>query len=109
MKMSANPLQACLDILISPAVAFDTIKEKKGWSWLPFVLLISSTLALFMYYFNTVDFAWLKETMLNQAAASKPMTDDELKAVAMFYEKVVDGQGKSRDRFSRIGALDPDS
>ncbi|NQZ23320.1 MAG: YIP1 family protein [Colwellia sp.] len=87
MKMSANPLQACLDILISPAVVFDTIKEKKGWSWLPFVLLISSTLALFMYYFNTVDFAWLKETMLNQAAASQPMTDDELKAVAMFYEK----------------------
>ncbi|NRA18897.1 MAG: DUF1653 domain-containing protein [Oceanospirillaceae bacterium] len=32
-----------------------------------------------------------------------------VRPVAMFYEKVVDEQGKSRDRFSRIGALDPDS
>jgi hypothetical protein len=87
MKMSANPLQACLDTLLSPSVAFDTIKEKKGWSWLPFILLISSTLALFFYYFNSVDFVWLKELMLNQAAASKPMTDDELKAIGSFYKK----------------------
>jgi hypothetical protein len=87
MKMSANPLQACLDTILSPTVAFDTIKEKKGWSWLPFILLTSSTFILFMYYFSVVDFAWLKEQMLNQAAASKPMTDDELKAVASFYEK----------------------
>ncbi|MBA6397968.1 YIP1 family protein [Colwellia sp. BRX10-4] len=87
MKMSANPFQACLDTILSPTVAFDTIKEKKGWSWLPFVLLTSSTFVLFLYYFNVVDFAWLKETMLNQAAASKPMTDDELKAIGSFYEK----------------------
>jgi hypothetical protein len=87
MKMSANPMQACLDTILSPSVAFDTIKEKKGWSWLPFILLISSTFLLFMYYFSVVDFSWLKEQMINQAAASKPMTDDELKAVASFYEK----------------------
>jgi hypothetical protein len=87
MKMSANPFQACLDTILSPTVAFDTIKEKKGWSWLPFIILLTSTFALFLYYFNTVDFTWLKEQMLNQAAASKPMTDDELKAIAGFYEK----------------------
>ena len=87
MKMSANPLQACLDILISPTVAFDTIKEKKGWSWLPFILLSTSSFLLFMYYFNAVDFAWLKEQMINQVEASKPMTDDELKAISSFYEK----------------------
>jgi len=87
MKMSANPLQACLDTLLSPVVAFDTIKEKKGWSWLPFILLSSSSFFLFMYYFNVVDFAWLKEQMINQVAASKPMTDDELKAISSFYVK----------------------
>ncbi len=87
MKMSANPFQACLDTILSPSVAFDTIKEKKGWSWLPFILLITSTFVLFLYYFNAVDFAWLKEQMINQAAASKPMTDDELKTIASFYEK----------------------
>ena len=87
MKMSANPFQACLDTILSPSVAFDTIKEKKGWSWLPFILLITSKFVLFLYYFNAVDFAWLKEQMLNQAAASKPMTDDELKTIGSFYEK----------------------
>jgi hypothetical protein len=87
MKMSSNPLQACLDTLLSPSVAFDTIKEKKGWSWLPFILLTSTSFCLFMYYFNVVDFAWLKEQMLNQAAASKPMTDDELKTISSFYVK----------------------
>jgi hypothetical protein len=87
MKMSANPFQACLDTILSPTVAFDTIKEKKGWSWLPFILLTSSTFFLFLYYFNVVDFSWLKEQMLNQAAASKPMTDDELKTMASIYEK----------------------
>lgn len=87
MKMSANPFQACLDTILSPSVAFDTIKEKKGWSWLPFILLITSTFVLFLYYFNAVDFAWLKEQMINQAAASKPMTDDDLKVMASIYEK----------------------
>jgi len=87
MKMSANPIQACLDTILSPSVAFDTIKEKKGWSWLPFIILTSSTFLLFMYYFNVVDFAWLKEQMLNQAAASKPMTDDELKTISAVYVK----------------------
>ncbi|MDP7593328.1 MAG: YIP1 family protein, partial [Litorilituus sp.] len=87
MKTSANPIQACLDALMSPSVAFDTIKEKKGWSWLPFILLTSSSLCLFFYYFNIVDFAWLKEQMINQVAASKPMTDDELNAVSGFYER----------------------
>jgi len=87
MKISANPLQACLDTLLSPSVAFDTIKEKKGWSWLPFVLLSSSSFFIFMYYFNVVDFSWLKEQMLSQAAASNPMTDDELKAMSSFYVK----------------------
>ncbi|MFT5294258.1 MAG: hypothetical protein ACI9YH_000264 [Colwellia sp.] len=87
MKMSANPFQACLDTILSPTIAFDTIKEKKGWSWLPFILLITSTFVLFLYYFNAVDFVWLKEQMINQAAASKPMTDDDLKNIASFYEK----------------------
>jgi hypothetical protein len=87
MKMSANPIQACLDTILSPAVAFDSIKDKKGWSWLPFLLLASSSFMLFVYYFNVVDFSWFKEQMLDQLAASKPMTDDELKAVSGFYEK----------------------
>ena len=49
--MSSNPINACLDILTSPRDTFDTLKDKKAWSWFPFGLVITSTVALFLYYF----------------------------------------------------------
>lgn len=70
MKMSANPIQACVDALISPSAAFNAVSEKKGWSWLPFILLIGTTAGMFFYYYNMVDFAWLKEQMINAMVAS---------------------------------------
>jgi len=87
MKMSANPVQACLDTLVSPEMAFNTVKDKKGWSWLPFVLMISTTIAVFVYYFNAVDFTWLRESMLNALASSGDMSDEEIKATGEFYKK----------------------
>lgn len=77
MKISANPIQACIDVLVSPSSAFIAVKEKKGWSWLPFILLVGTTVAVFMYYYSVVDFAWLKEQMINGMAASGK-TDEEI-------------------------------
>ena len=87
MTLSTNPFQACLDVLFSPVTAFNTVKEKKGWSWLPFILLLISTIAMFGYYFNVVDFPWLKEQFVNSLAASGDMSDDQIKAASAFYEK----------------------
>ncbi|MBL4909863.1 MAG: YIP1 family protein [Alteromonadaceae bacterium] len=70
MTLSANPIQACIDTLVSPATAFATIKEKKSWSWLPFILVVGATFSLFMYFYQTVDFNWMIEQMADGMAAS---------------------------------------
>ncbi|GAA5138177.1 YIP1 family protein [Thalassotalea piscium] len=80
--MSANPLQACFDVLLSPAKAFSSVKDKKGWAWLPFFLVIASTSAVFVHYFSVVDINWFQEQSLEQAAAMTGMTYDELKAAS---------------------------
>lgn len=85
--MSANPLQASLDMLISPKVALEAVKDKKGWWLVPFVLCTSSIIALFLYYFASVDFAWLKETMIDQMAVKGDMSDEELQAVSEYLTK----------------------
>jgi hypothetical protein len=85
--MSANPIQACIDTLISPTAAFNTVKDKKGWSWIPFIILTSVTVAILFYYFSAVDFEWLKQQLLDDIAKSKPMTDEELKTSASFFKK----------------------
>ncbi len=79
MKLSANPIQACIDTLVSPTTAFTTIKEKKGWSWLPFILVISATFLMLLYFFQSVDFKWMIEQMADGMAA-KGQSDDEIKA-----------------------------
>ena len=84
--MSSNPLQACLDILTSPRDTFDAIKDKKGWSWAPFGLVVVSTIALFLYYFSVVDFEWMLDQMLEQMA-TKEMSAEELQAAQEFMTK----------------------
>ncbi|XQW84599.1 YIP1 family protein [Thalassotalea piscium] len=78
--MSANPVQACLDVLVSPQSAFTTVKDKKGWAWLPFFLVIAMTSVVFVYYFNVVDIDWFQDQSLEQAAAFTGMSYEELKA-----------------------------
>jgi hypothetical protein len=85
--MSTNPLYASLDMLISPVTALETVKDKKGWWLVPFVLCTGSLVGLFLYYFANVDFAWLKETMVDQMALNKDMSDEELQAVSDYFTK----------------------
>ena len=85
--MSTNPLYASLDMLISPVTALETVKDKKGWWLVPFVLCTGSLVGLFLYYFANVDFAWLKETMVDQMALNKDMRDEELQAVSDYFTK----------------------
>ncbi|MEZ8132651.1 MAG: hypothetical protein ACI8WL_000277 [Polaribacter sp.] len=85
--MSSNPLQACLDILTSPRDTFDAIKDKKGWSWAPFGLVVVSTIALFLYYFSVVDFEWMLDQMLEQMAVQNEMSAEQLQATQEFMTK----------------------
>ena len=79
--MSSNSLQACVDILTSPRETFDALKDKKNWSWVPFGLVIVSSIALFLYYFSAVDFEWMMDQMLDE------MSGEELQAAQEFMTK----------------------
>lgn len=85
--MSSNSLQASVDILTSPRETFDALKDKKGWSWTPFGLVIASSVALFLYYFSVVDFEWMIEQMLEKMAAQGDMSGEELQATQEFMTK----------------------
>ena len=85
--MSSNSLTACLDILTSPLDTFDTIKDKKGWSWAPFGLVTASTIALFLYYFSVVDFEWMINQIFEQMATQQEMSAEELQAAQAFMSK----------------------
>ena len=85
--MSSNSLQACVDILTSPRETFDALKDKKNWSWVPFGLVIASSIALFLYYFSAVDFEWMMDQMLDQMAAQNEMSAEELQATQEFMTK----------------------
>lgn len=78
--MSSNPIQACFDVLLAPTKAFATVKDKKGWTWLPFFLVLGMTSAVFVHYFSVVDINWFQDQSLEQAAAMTGMSYEELKA-----------------------------
>lgn len=76
---STNPMQACLDIFTAPSIAFNNVKGKKGWAWLPFFLVISVTAGVFVHYFSVVDINWFQEQSLEQTAALTGMSYEEIK------------------------------
>lgn len=84
--MSANPIQACLDVLMAPTNAFTNIKDKKGWAWVPFFLVIVMTSVVFVHYFSIVNIDWYQDQSLEQAAAMTGMSFEELKAASPAVE-----------------------
>lgn len=50
---------ALVDIISAPSKAIDWLREHPGSVWLPLLILIGSTSALFAYYYQWVDMDWL--------------------------------------------------
>lgn len=62
MQTSNNPFSASLQVLYKPNGVFSVLKEKQNWSWIPFLLVVvSSVLPIYLYY-STIDFSWFIET-----------------------------------------------
>lgn len=60
------------DIILSPTRAYSDAEGIAGWKrYLPFALLIFSSIALIVYYFTSVDTEWLKERLLARIPADK--------------------------------------
>ncbi|AWL11535.1 hypothetical protein HMF8227_01047 [Saliniradius amylolyticus] len=65
MEKVNNPLQACKDIIFKPNHVFATLEDAKNWSWVPFILVVLCAALPNYLYFETVDFQWYKEMMVN--------------------------------------------
>ena len=67
-------MQALFDIgnvFIEPSPTFTRLKAK-GNPWLPMVLLIVLSLAVMVWWVQTVDFTWLREHMIASQPDAKP-------------------------------------
>lgn len=78
---SASPFHALITMFHSPGAAFAMLEPRRH-AWLPLVLLMTLNVALTMWYFAVVDFAWLQEKMF----ASLPGTAEREEA-ARFFSK----------------------
>ncbi|GGX22100.1 YIP1 family protein [Undibacterium macrobrachii] len=81
--MSANAMSVLTKIFIEPKSAFSSLKEHSQ-PWLPLALIISSTLALFYWYFATVDFSWLLEHTMS---ANQNLNAEQKQAMAKMMTK----------------------
>ncbi len=60
------------DIILSPTRAYSDAERIAGWRrYLPFALLIFSSIALTIFYFTSVDAEWLKERLLARIPTDK--------------------------------------
>ncbi len=57
-----TPYDAIIGMFHQPTRTFADLEPRKA-AWLPLLLIILSSLALYIWYFNVVDFAWLKDDM----------------------------------------------
>ncbi len=64
MNASTSAWSALLDIIVEPSKAFRGIEKNTKWLWIPLLLLLLGTMALFAYYYSVVDFDWYKAQTL---------------------------------------------
>lgn len=76
-EQSYGVFNALVDIVASPAKAFDGIRPHKSWFWLPLLLGIALSCGLLTYYYTWVDFEWLIEYTLDTQIAAEDRAASE--------------------------------
>ena len=74
---SYSAFNALVDIITSPAKAFDGIKSHNSWFWLPLLLGIGFASGLLVYYYSWVDFEWLVDYTLETQIAPEDRAASE--------------------------------
>ncbi|MFZ6819168.1 Yip1 family protein [Undibacterium sp. Ji22W] len=81
--MSSNAISVIGKLFFEPKAAFESLKENSK-PWLPLALIMVSTLALFYWYYATVDFSWL----IDHTLSAKPdMKAEEREMVTKMLTK----------------------
>ncbi|HET7674889.1 MAG TPA: hypothetical protein VFL54_05140, partial [Gammaproteobacteria bacterium] len=73
---ASKSVAACLiDIFVAPGEAIVAAREQRRWFWLPLGLVIGAGVAMWIWYYRTVDFGWLNDHML----AGRNLTPEQMK------------------------------
>jgi hypothetical protein len=67
---SPSPFNALLSMFYEPGRAFQMLTPRRI-GWLPLLLIVACSLAVMVWYFSAVDFAWLQEQMLESIPATE--------------------------------------
>ncbi len=62
---------AMTDIIASPGKAFDEIRQHTSWLWWALASNVLLSLAVYIYFYNWVDFPWLIEETIRSVPAEK--------------------------------------
>ncbi len=81
MDTTLSPGQALFSIFTEPRKVFDAI-PRRTMALLPLLLAVAGNVAVWVWYYQTVDFAWLQERLIAQNAdLTDPAARDAAKLV----------------------------
>ncbi|MEE2022860.1 MULTISPECIES: YIP1 family protein [Alkalimonas] len=86
--MSKTMSQGLLDIYVAPKQLLDALPAKKGWSWLPFILLLVSSAFASWWLFQGMSPEWLVEQQI--AASAHKMTPAEIEQSRALFGQMAD-------------------
>ena len=66
--MSKNVSQALLDIYVAPHKVFNVLPEKKGWSWIAFLIMLAVSVLGLWYFYAGMSPEWIAEQQIAQVA-----------------------------------------
>ncbi|MCH8536906.1 MAG: YIP1 family protein [Alkalimonas sp.] len=89
--MSKNVTQALLDIYVAPKQVFDTLPEKKGWSWVALLLMIVISSISMWWFYAGMSPEWIVEQQIAQTAHN--MTPAEIEQSRAVMGQMADKTG----------------
>lgn len=79
--IAASAWRALVDIFAEPRSALLSLRENTNWLWLP-LLLIPVVMGLYwLYYFQFVDFSWMRDEVVAQEARLRVFDQDQTEAL----------------------------
>jgi hypothetical protein len=94
MDKPSNPLQACLDIVLTPNRVFAKLAKTDNWSWIPFLLVVISSVLPIYFYFKGIDFDWYRDLIIQSTAgdispAEQKMMRDNMQPATIEWASLI--------------------
>lgn len=86
MPSSKSAVAALLDILLSPSAVFRAAREHRKWFWLPLIVQIVATCGFWVWYYLSVDFDWLVDSIVAQSG--KQLSAEQMQQMSAYMSPV---------------------